>query len=156
MTRKKRDFTRDILPDPKYGDHTMAKAVNALMVSGKKGVAERALYGALEVLKNKVGGDPLGTFHKAINNIKPQVEVRSRRVGGATYQVPTEVRGNRAQALALRWLMDAASKRGERGITNKLAAEMMDALNGRGAAAKKREDTHKMADANKAFAHYRF
>lgn len=156
MTRKKKDFTRDVNPDPKYGDFVLAKAVNAIMKSGKKGTAERALYGALDIVEKKLSADPVDIFHKALGNIKPLVEVRSRRVGGATYQVPTEVRSERAQALALRWLLEAAGKRTERGITGKIANEILDALNNRGVAIKKREDTHKMAEANKAFAHFKW
>ena len=156
MTRKKRDFTRVILPDPKYGDLVISKTVNVLMRGGKKGVAERAVYGALSIIEEKKGGDPVEVFHKAINNIQPLIEVRSRRVGGATYQVPTEVRTKRAQALAIRWLIQSANGRSERRLMDRLAAELMDAMDNRGSAIKKKEDTHRMAEANKAFAHFRW
>lgn len=156
MTRKKRDFSRVVLPDPKFGDVVLTKTVNSLMKHGKKSVAERALYSALEEVKEKVGKDALESFHAALGNIKPAVEVRSRRVGGATYQVPTEVRPERSQALAIRWLVTASNSRTERTLGKRLAAEILDALNNRGNAVKKREDTHKMADANKAFAHFRW
>ncbi|MBX7138404.1 MAG: 30S ribosomal protein S7 [Oligoflexia bacterium] len=156
MSRKKRDFTRPILPDPKYGDHGVAKAINIMMISGKKGVAEKALYGALERVEQKLGEKALDCFYKALANVRPAVEVRSRRVGGATYQVPTEVRAQRSQALALRWITDAARSRGERTLADKLAAELMDAISNRGSAVKKREDTHRMAEANKAFAHFKW
>jgi small subunit ribosomal protein S7 len=156
MTRKKRDFTREVLPDPKYGDLVVARAMNVIMRRGKKGVAERALYGALGQVQQKLNLEPLEAFHKALTNIAPLVEVRSRRVGGATYQVPTEVGARRGEALALRWLVQAASVRTERGLVNKLAGEILDAFNRRGSAVKKREDAHKMAEANKAFAHFRW
>lgn len=156
MSRKKRDFKREVLPDPRFGDEVVGKAINVIMDSGKKGVAERALYGALEQLSKKAGADAVETFHKALNNIKPVVEVRSRRVGGATYQVPTEVRAERAQSLALRWLKEAASNRSERNLSDRLANELLDAIQNRGSAVKKREDTHRMAEANKAFAHFRW
>ena len=156
MTRKKRDFTREILPDPKYGDLVLAKTMNCVMRSGKKSVAEKALYGALDIIKDKLKTDPLEGFRKALSNIEPVVEVRSRRVGGATYQVPTEVGSKRGQALAIRWLITAANSRSERVLCERLAGELMDALQGRGAAVKKREDTHRMAEANKAFAHFRW
>jgi small subunit ribosomal protein S7 len=156
MSRKKRDFKRNVLPDPRYGDVVVGKAINVIMDSGKKGVAERALYGALDVISKKTGADAVETFHKALNNIKPVVEVRSRRVGGANYQVPTEVRSERGQSLALRWLKEAANSRSERSLSERIANELLDAMNGRGAAVKKREDTHRMADANKAFAHFRW
>jgi small subunit ribosomal protein S7 len=156
MSRKKRDFKREILPDPKFGDEVVGKAINVIMESGKKGVAEKALYGALEQLAKKASADAVETFHKALGNIKPVVEVRSRRVGGATYQVPTEVRAERAQSLALRWLKDAAANRSERKLSDRLANELLDAIQNRGAAVKKREDTHRMAEANKAFAHFRW
>lgn len=156
MSRKKRDFTRTIVPDPKFGNLVLAKAMNIIMYSGKKGAAEKALYVALDQIEKKMNEPGLDLFHKALNNLKPVVEVRSRRVGGATYQVPTEVRAKRAESLALRWLTDAARERGERTLADKLAAELMDALQNRGSAFKKREDTHKMAEANKAFAHFRW
>ncbi len=156
MTRKKRDFSRVILPDPKFGDIVLAKAMNIIMRSGKKGVAESALYGALDSVKRVTNEDPVEVFHKALGNIRPLVEVRSRRVGGANYQVPTEVNQSRAQALALRWLVSSANARSERKLAQRLSGEIIDAYNNRGGAVKKREDTHKMAEANKAFAHFRW
>lgn len=155
MTRKNRDYTRQILPDPKFNDVVLAKAINCIMRSGKKGVAERAVYDALAEVTKK-GDDSLETFHRALSNIKPSVEVRSRRVGGATYQVPTEVRPARAQALAIRWLIQATNARSERRLSLRLAGEILDAAQNRGVAVKKREDAHRMADANKAFAHFRW
>jgi small subunit ribosomal protein S7 len=145
-----------VVPDPRYGDVVIGKAINVIMKSGKKGVAERALYDALEQIGKRVGGDAVEVFHKALGNIKPVVEVRSRRVGGATYQVPTEVRADRAQSLALRWLTEAAHDRSERRLSERLANELLDAIQNRGSAVKKREDTHRMAEANKAFAHFRW
>ncbi len=156
MTRKKKDFTREILPDPKYGDLVLAKAVNVIMKDGKKSVTERAIYDALNIVGEKSKEEPIGVFHKALVNIQPNVEVRSRRVGGATYQVPTEVSSSRAQALALRWLKIATNDRSERTLASRLAGEIMDAFQNRGAAVKKREDTHRMAEANKAFSHFRW
>lgn len=156
MSRKKRDFKREIQADPRYGDIVVGKAINVIMESGKKGVSERAIYGALDTIGKKTGSDAVESFHKALNNIKPMVEVRSRRVGGATYQVPTEVRAERAQSLALRWLKEAAASRGERSLAERLANELLDAAQNRGAAVKKREDTHRMAEANKAFAHFKW
>lgn len=157
MTRKKRDYTRDILPDPKYNDIVVAKIINKIMRSGKKSVAEKALYSALDVISTKITNEPpLDVFHKALGNIKPLIEVRSRRVGGATYQVPTEVRSERAESLAIRWLIGSANSRSERRVSERLANELLDAFNNRGLAVKKREDTHKMAEANKAFAHFRW
>jgi len=156
MTRKKRDYTREVLPDPKFHDVVVTRLVNIMMRSGKRGVAERAIYFALDTLAAKAKEQPLDAFHKAVGNIKPVVEVRSRRVGGATYQVPTEVRPKRAEALALRWLVTASNSRGERRISERLANELLDALGNRGIAVKKKEDTHKMAEANKAFAHFRW
>jgi len=156
MTRKKNDFTRPIVPDPKYGDEQVAQAINVIMRRGKKGIAERALYGALEIVRQKLNVEPLEVFHRAIENVMPLLEVRSRRVGGATYQVPTEVPVKRGRALALRWLVQSANARSERGLSEKLAGEIMDAFNRRGASVKKREDTHRMAEANKAFAHFRW
>jgi small subunit ribosomal protein S7 len=156
MSRKKKDFKRVVLPDPRHGDVVIGKAINMIMESGKKGVAERSLYSALDVIAKKTNADAVETFHKALGNIKPTVEVRSRRVGGATYQVPTEVRAERAQSLALRWLIDAANSRSERGLAERLANELIDATQNRGSAVKKREDTHRMAEANKAFAHFRW
>ena len=156
MARKDRNFSREILPDPKFGDTVVAKTINCMMTRGKKGVAERALYSALDRIGEKLGGDGLEGFKKALGNIRPMVEVRSRRVGGATYQVPTEVPAARSQSLAIRWLVEAANSRTERTIGDRLAAEMLDALQNRGVAMKKREDTHRMAEANKAFAHFRW
>lgn len=156
MSRKKRDFSRPILPDPKFGDQVVTRAINILMQHGKKGIAERAIYSALDVLEQKTGEKGLDVFGRALANVKPIVEVRSRRVGGATYQVPTEVRPKRAESLALRWIVDAANSRGEKTIGDKLAAELLEALSNRGSAIKKKEDTHRMAEANKAFAHFRW
>lgn len=156
MSRKKRDFSRVVLPDPKFGEIVVTKMINTLMRSGKKGQAERALYGAFDTIEQKLNVPALDAFRKAIANVRPVVEVRSRRVGGATYQVPTEVRPQRAEALALRWIVEAANSRGERGISERIAQEILDASNNRGIAIKKREDTHKMADANKAFAHFKW
>lgn len=156
MARRKRDFKRITLPDPKYGDFTLAKTINILMTRGKKSTAERAVYGALGIVAEKTGGDALEVFKNAIANIKPVVEVRSRRVGGATYQVPSEIRGVRAESLAIRWLIAAARQRQERGIDIRMASEILDASNNRGIAVKKKEDTHRMAEANKAFAHFRW
>lgn len=156
MTRKKRDYSRKILPDTKFGDVVVAKMMNVLTRSGKKSLAERSLYGALEEVSEKAKSDSLDAFHKALANVRPMVEVRSRRVGGANYQVPTEVRAERGQALAIRWLVQAANQRGERTLSNRLANEILDAMNNRGLAVKKREDTHRMAEANKAFAHFKW
>lgn len=156
MSRKKRDFSRVVLPDPKFGDQTVTKLVCVLMRSGKKGVAETALYGAFDQIATKTKEDPIQVFQKALGNVRPVVEVRSRRVGGANYQVPTEVRSERAQSLALRWIVQAANERGERHLSDRIANELMDAAQNRGGAVKKREDTHRMAEANKAFAHFRW
>lgn len=156
MTRKKRDFSRPVLPDPKFGDIVITKALNVIMKSGKKSTVETHMYYAIDTLAKKMNGDGIELFHKALNNIKPVVEVRARRVGGANYQVPTEVRPERALALALRWLKMAADQRGERTLGDRLANEMLDAVNGRGIAMKKKEDTHRMAEANKAFAHFKW
>ena len=156
MTRKKRDFSRPILPDPKYGDIVLAKTMNVVMRNGKKSVAEKALYGALDFRQEKLKADPLESFRQALSAIEPVVEVRSRRVGGATYQVPSEVSAKRGQALAIRWLVQYANARSERTLAERLAGELMDALQGRGGSMKKREDTHRMAEANKAFAHFRW
>jgi len=156
MSRRHAAEKRKVLPDPKFGDLILTKFINNLMVDGKKSTAERIVYGALEVVKSKSGQDPIEVFHQSLTNIKPAVEVKSRRVGGATYQVPIEVRADRAQALAIRWLIDMSRKRNENTMTERLAGELLDALNNRGASVKKREDTHKMADANKAFSHYRW
>jgi len=156
MSRRHAAEKRKVLPDPKFGDLVLTKFINNLMVDGKKSTAERIVYGALEIVKSKSGQDPIEVFHQSLINIKPAVEVKSRRVGGATYQVPIEVRSDRAQALAIRWLIDMSRKRNENTMTERLAGELLDALNNRGASVKKREDTHKMADANKAFSHYRW
>jgi small subunit ribosomal protein S7 len=157
MPRRREVPKRIILPDPKFGSEKLAKFINMVMVSGKKAVAERILYDALDRISEKTGsGEPLEVLDKAMENVAPMVEVKSRRVGGATYQVPIEVRASRRQALAMRWLIDAARKRGEKSMQLKLAGELMDAAEQRGSAVKKREDTHRMAEANKAFAHYRW
>ena len=156
MSRRHAAEKREILPDPKFKDLVVAKFTNSLMLAGKKSTAEKIVYGAFDILKKKAGGDPLKVFHEAIDNVKPTVEVRSRRVGGATYQVPIEVRSSRRQALAIRWLVELARERSENTMTERLSAELLDASNNRGAAVKKREDTHRMAEANKAFSHYRW
>ena len=156
MSRRRAAVKRQVLPDPKYGDLVITRLMNRLMLDGKKSVAEKIVYGAFDDIGKKAGSDPVTLFHEALSNIKPQVEVRSRRVGGATYQVPVEIRNDRAQALALRWIIDLSRKRSENTMVERLAGELLDAANNRGAAVKKREDTHKMAEANKAFAHYRW
>ena len=158
MSRRHRADKREILPDPKFGDQVITRFMNALMYDGKKSAAEGIVYGALDTLRRRAGGsaDPVRLFHEALENVKPAVEVRSRRVGGATYQVPVEVRTERRQALAIRWLIDASRKRGEHTMEDRLSNELHDAINNRGAAVKKREDTHRMAEANKAFSHYRW
>ena len=156
MPRRREVPKREILPDPKFGSVELAKFMNVVMLSGKKAVAERIVYGALDQIQTKTGKEPLEVFNTAINNIKPLVEVKSRRVGGANYQVPVEVRPVRRLALAMRWLREAAKKRGEKSMDLRLAGELMDAAEGRGGAMKKREDTHKMAEANKAFSHFRW
>ncbi len=147
---------REVIPDPKFGSRLLAKFVNIMMVRGKKSTAERIMYGALEAIEDRTKQDPLKLFKSAIDNVKPMVEVKSRRVGGSTYQVPVEVRPDRRTSLAMRWVIGAARRRTERSMAEKLAAELLDAGNNRGTAVKKREDTHKMAEANKAFAHYRW
>ena len=156
MSRRRRPEKRVILPDPKFGDIVLSKFMNSVMLDGKKSVAEGIVYGALEVVENKAKKDPVELFHEALNNVKPGIEVRSRRVGGATYQVPVEVRAERAQALAIRWLIGAARNRSETTMSARLSGELLDASNNRGNAVKKREDTHRMADANRAFSHYRW
>jgi small subunit ribosomal protein S7 len=156
MSRRRAADKREVLPDAKYGDMVVTKFMNCLMYAGMKSVAEQIVYGALEKIETRAKSDPLKMFHDALENVKPAVEVRSRRVGGATYQVPVEVRPERRQALAIRWIIQAARDRSGRSMTEKLSAELLDAFNRRGNAVKKREDTHKMADANKAFAHYRW
>ena len=156
MSRRHAAEKRQVLPDPKYKDLVITKFMNGLMRDGKKSVAERIVYGAFDLIKTKGGADPVVVFHEAIDNVKPTVEVRSRRVGGATYQVPVEVRPDRRQALAIRWIVDNARRRSENTMVERLSGELLDASNNRGAAVKKREDTHKMAEANKAFSHYRW
>lgn len=156
MSRRSEAPKREILPDPKYKSVQLTKFVNMLMYSGKKSVAEKIMYGALDVMQEKKGGEPLEMLELAIENVSPAVEVKSRRVGGATYQVPVEVRPVRRTGLAMRWIIEAARKRGEKSMTLKLAGELLDATEKRGAACKKRDDTHRMAEANKAFAHYRW
>ncbi len=156
MPRRRVVAKREILPDPKYGNITLAKFMNHVMVSGKKSVAEKIVYGALEIVKEKLNRDPLEVFNEALDNIAPMVEVKSRRVGGATYQVPVEVRPSRRNALAMRWLVDYSRGRGEKSMPQRLAGELIDASQSKGSAVKKREDVHRMADANKAFSHYRF
>lgn len=156
MPRRRVIAKREILPDPKFNNQVVAKFINHVMVSGKKAVAESIVYGALNRVKERDNADPIEVFEKALDAIAPMVEVKSRRVGGATYQVPVEVRPSRRQALAMRWLVDSARSRSEKSMAARLAGEFMDAAEGRGSAVKKREDTHRMADANKAFAHYRY
>lgn len=156
MSRRHRAEKREVLPDAKFGDVILTKFMNNLMLDGKKSVAERIVYGALDRIETKLKADPLSIFHEALTNVSPAVEVRSRRVGGATYQVPVEVRPDRRQALAVRWLINAARSRGETTMEERLSAELVDAANNRGNAVKKREDTHKMAEANRAFSHYRW
>jgi small subunit ribosomal protein S7 len=156
MSRRRAAESRSILPDPKYGDQVLAKFINMIMRSGKKSVAEKIVYGALNEIQEKKREDALEVFNKALANVRPIVEVRSRRVGGATYQIPIEVRTDRSQTLAMRWLVDSAKKRGEKNMGLRLAGELLDAADNRGAAMKKKEDTHKMAEANKAFSHYRW
>lgn len=156
MPRRRVAAKREVLPDPKFGSMLLAKFVNHVMESGKKSVAERIVYGALDIVKEKLSKDPIETFEQAMENIAPMVEVKARRVGGATYQVPVEVRASRRNALAMRWMVEYSRKRGEKSMRQRLAGEMMDAAQGKGAAVKKREDVHRMAEANKAFSHYRF
>ncbi|MBL4645462.1 MAG: 30S ribosomal protein S7 [Hyphomicrobiales bacterium] len=156
MSRRHRAEKREVIPDPKFGDAIVSKFMNSVMLDGKKSAAESIVYGALDIVGSKAGQDPVVLFHQALENVMPQVEVRSRRVGGATYQVPVEVRVERRQALAIRWLIAAARKRNETTMIGRLSGELLDASNNRGSAVKKREDTHKMADANKAFSHYRW
>ena len=156
MSRRHAAEKRDILPDPKFGDRVLSKFMNNLMIDGKKSIAEGIVYGAFERVEGKLKRAPVEVFHEALENIKPTVEVRSRRVGGATYQVPVEVRPERREALSIRWMIGAARKRNENTMIERLAGELMDAINSRGTAVKKREDTHKMAEANKAFSHYRW
>jgi len=147
---------RDVLPDPIYNDKVVTKLINQIMLDGKKGIAQKICYGAFDIIRQKTGKDPLEVFEQALNNVMPVLEVKARRVGGATYQVPVDVRADRRQALGIRWIVNYARARGERTMKERLAAEIMDASNGLGGAFKKKEDTHKMAEANKAFAHYRW
>jgi small subunit ribosomal protein S7 len=156
MSRRRQADKRQVLPDAKYGEKVIAKFANILMFGGKKSTAEGILYGAFDIIEERYKQEPLEVFKKALDQVKPRVEVKSRRVGGATYQVPVEVRNDRRTALAMRWLVSFSRRRGEKSMTERLAAELVEAAQGRGAAVKKREDTHKMADANKAFAHYRW
>ena len=156
MPRRREVPKRKITPDPKYKDKLVSKFTNSLMLNGKKATAEGILYGAFDIVKERFKEEPIEVFRKALDNVKPKLEVKSRRVGGATYQVPVEVRPERRVALAMRWIIDYAKERGEKTMDQKLAAELVDAANNRGNAVKKREDTHKMAEANKAFAHYRW
>jgi len=156
MPRRRAAEKREVLPDAKFGDIVLTKFINCLMLQGKKSVAEQIVYGALDTLSQRTGQEPVKVFHEALDNVKPTVEVRSRRVGGATYQVPIEVRTGRRQALAIRWIIDVARSRSENTMAERLSNELQDAANNRGAAVKKREDTHRMAEANKAFSHYRW
>ena len=156
MSRRHKAEKREIIPDPKLGDNVVTKFMNSIMYHGKKSAAERIVYGAFEIIEGKVRQNPVEVFHAALDNVMPQVEVRSRRVGGATYQVPVEVRADRRQALAIRWLITAARNRNETTMVDRLSGELLDAANNRGSAVKKREDTHRMAEANRAFSHYRW
>ncbi|KAB7647776.1 30S ribosomal protein S7 [Polymorphobacter fuscus] len=156
MARRRRPEKREILPDPRFGDVVLSKFMNLVMYEGKKSVAEAIVYSALETIEAKSRREPVGVFHDALANVRPGIEVRSRRVGGATYQVPVEVRPERSQALAIRWLIAAARKRSEHTMAQRLSGELLDAANNRGAAVKKREDSHRMAEANRAFSHYRW
>ncbi|MBL8835057.1 MAG: 30S ribosomal protein S7 [Alphaproteobacteria bacterium] len=156
MSRRRAAERREVLPDPKFSDTVVTRFMNCLMYSGKKSAAETIVYGALETIQKKTGTDPVKVFHGALDNVRPALEVRSRRVGGATYQVPVEVRQERGQALAIRWLIASARGRSENTMTERLSGELLDASNNRGAAVKKREDTHRMAEANRAFSHYRW
>lgn len=156
MSRRRKSERREVNPDPRFGSEMLARFVNMIMDSGKKSVAERVVYGALDRIESKTSQDSLEVLSKALENVQPVVEVKSRRVGGATYQVPIEVRPSRRMALGMRWIIDAARKRGEKGMVMKLAGELLDAHENRGSAVKKREDTHRMAEANKAFSHYRW
>ena len=156
MSRRRAADKREVLPDAVYGDTVLTKFINSLMYDGKKAVAEAIVYGALDRIRDKTGQEPVSVFLQAMGNVKPSVEVRSRRVGGATYQVPVEVRNDRQQALAIRWIITAARGRSETTMADRLSTELLDAAHQRGSAVKKREDTHRMADANKAFSHYRW
>ena len=156
MARRRRPEKREVLPDPKFGDIVLTKFMNSVMLDGKKSVAEAIVYGALDTIETRLKREPIDVFHTALDNVRPGIEVRSRRVGGATYQVPVEVRPERSQALAIRWLVQAARNRSENTMAARLSAELIDAANNRGTAVKKREDTHRMAEANRAFSHYRW
>ena len=156
MSRRHRAEKREILPDPKFGNVVVTKFMNSVMHAGKKSVAEQIVYGAFDIIESKTQQNPLGIFQQALDNVMPAIEVRSRRVGGATYQVPVEVRSDRRQALGIRWLISAARDRNEKTMTERLSGELLDASNNRGNAVKKREDTHRMAEANRAFSHYRW
>ena len=156
MPRRREVPKRTILPDPKFGDQTVAKFINVMMLDGKKSIAERIIYGALDIIGERGAEKPLDVFYEALDNIRPVVEVKSRRVGGATYQVPVEVRPSRRNALAMRWLVDSARNRSEKSMTQRLAGELMDAAESRGGAARKKDEVHRMAEANKAFSHFRF
>ena len=156
MSRRRRADKREIIPDPKFGDVVLTKFMNSIMLQGKKSAAERIVYGALDQMERKSKQNPIELFHEALRNVMPALEVRSRRVGGATYQVPVEVRSSRRQALGIRWIIAAARERSEKTMTDRLSAELLDASNNRGNAVKKREDTHRMAEANRAFSHYRW
>ena len=156
MSRRRKAVKREVMPDPKYSDKIVSKFTSCLMYDGKRSTAEKIVYGAFDIVEKKMGSEPVKIFHDALENVQPQVEVGSRRVGGATYQVPVEVRSDRALALAIRWLINSSRKRSENSMTERLGGELMDASSNRGASVKKREDTHKMAEANKAFSHYRW
>jgi small subunit ribosomal protein S7 len=156
MSRRHGAEKREVLPDPKFGNMVVTKFMNSVMYQGKKSVAEQIVYGALDLIEGKTKQNPVGVFQQALDNVMPSIEVRSRRVGGATYQVPVEVRNDRRQALGIRWIITAARERNEKTMTERLSAELLDASNNRGNAVKKREDTHKMAEANRAFSHYRW
>ncbi len=156
MSRRREVPKRDILPDAVYGSKMLAKFINMVMVSGKKSIAERIMYGALDIVKEKGHEDPIEALEQALENVRPKVEVKSRRVGGATYQVPVEVRASRRDALAMRWMVDAARKRSEKSMVLRMGSEILDAIENRGAAVRKREDMHRMAEANKAFSHFRW
>jgi small subunit ribosomal protein S7 len=156
MSRRRAAEKREVLPDPKFGDLVLTRFMNGLMLNGKKSTAERIVYGAFDMIEHRTSQNPVNVFHNALDNVKPEVEVRSRRVGGATYQVPVEVRSDRAQALAIRWLIDHSRNRSEKTMVERLSGELLDAADNKGSAVKKREDTHRMAEANKAFSHYRW
>ena len=156
MSRRRKAVKRHVMPDPKFKDKIISKFTSCIMFDGKKSTAEKIVYGALDYVNKKTGSEPLNLFHEALSNVKPQIEVRSRRVGGATYQVPVEVKSKRSQALAIRWLIDASRKRKDKKMSDKIFNEIYDAYQNRGSAIKKKEDTHKMAESNKAFAHFRW